>query len=133
MLVTARAIDGHLTRRACLQWFEARYSGRPLVKSACVGCPTHSAREWVEVRKNDPEMWERTVALDASLRDLGKRNPKAGITSGQIFLHNRCSKRPWTSTRRCWPAARACSTPETAGERVRRPLRGVKPVRARED
>ena len=83
-------IDKHLTRRACAQWFEERYPGRPLVKSACVGCPYHSAREWVEVRKNDPEMWERTVKLDASLRDLGRRNPKAGITSGQIFLHKRC-------------------------------------------
>lgn len=78
-------VEVGLTRSAVIAWFNERYPGQPLPRSACVGCPFHSAREWVAVRKSDPEMWERTVAMDESLRN--GRN--IGLTT-PAYLHTRC-------------------------------------------
>ena len=78
-------IEKELSRKHCRAWFAERYPGRLLPRSACVGCPYHSTREWVEVRKQDPEMWKRTVDLDKSLRsgrNVGLRLP--------VYLHGRC-------------------------------------------
>ena len=44
-------IDKHLTGRACRQWFQERYPGRPLVESACVGCAR--GEDW----RVDPERY----------------------------------------------------------------------------
>ena len=78
-------IEKELTRKHCRAWFAENYPGRILPRSACVGCPYHSTREWAEVRKADPEMFERTVQLDKSLRS--GRN--IGLTL-PAYLHQRC-------------------------------------------
>ena len=75
-------VDVGETREDNIRWFAEAYPGRELPRSACVGCPFRSAREWIDVRETDPEMWRKTLELDAAIRD---RDPKC-----LRFLHRRC-------------------------------------------
>ena len=57
-------------------------------KSACVFCPYRNAREWQEMKNNDPEAWRRACEVDEGLR-------KPGIVANrgldeQMFLHRSC-------------------------------------------
>ena len=69
-----------MSRQDCLAWWTREYPGRPLVKSACVGCPYHSAATWVQVRKDDPIGFADAVKIDAAIRVAGTM---------QQFLHAR--------------------------------------------
>lgn len=76
-------IEKGMTRRDCLKWFERRYPGRPLVKSACLGCPFHDNDTWREVR-SDPESWSDVVAFDRTIRS---NNSTLRQMREQQFLH----------------------------------------------
>ena len=61
-------LDLGMSRQDCIAWFQERYPGQPLAKSACVGCPFHSDRHWLEIyRRGGPE-WDDTIAIDERLR-----------------------------------------------------------------
>ena len=62
-------IDLDMTRADCLAWFAARYPGRSLAKSACVGCPYHDNARWREIRK-DADLWADVVDFDRSIRHV---------------------------------------------------------------
>jgi hypothetical protein len=64
-------VEHRISRRECLSWFEARYPGRSLAKSACVFCPYKRDRDWSEMREQDPESFARAVAADEAMRDAG--------------------------------------------------------------
>jgi hypothetical protein len=40
----------------------------PFLKSACVYCPWHSAKAWLDVRDHDPDGWTRAIAYDERVR-----------------------------------------------------------------
>ena len=61
-------IEAGLSRRDCLDWWEARYD-RPLERSACVGCPYQSRQRWVETKRRWPEMFAEAVEIDANMRN----------------------------------------------------------------
>lgn len=65
-------IEANMTRDDCLAWFEERYEGRSLVKSACIGCPFHGRKEWLEIQK-DPESWADAVDFDRRIRNVGRQ------------------------------------------------------------
>ena len=58
-----------MSRRDCLDYFQAQHPGRPLQKSSCIGCPYHSDLQWLELARADPDGMARTVALDERLRE----------------------------------------------------------------
>lgn len=59
-----------MTRLHCLQWMaEHGYPQPP--KSSCLGCPFHSDREWVEIRK-DAGDWQDVVFMDGVIRNGGR-------------------------------------------------------------
>lgn len=62
-------VDLRMTRRDCLLWFRQHYPRQPLTKSACVGCPYHSNREWLRIYRSYPEEAQRAIELDERLRD----------------------------------------------------------------
>ena len=69
-------IDVGMTRVDCMRWFEARYPGRPLVKSSCVGCPFHSDAEWLRLADANHTEMDAAIALDHRLRSPNRpRNP----------------------------------------------------------
>lgn len=76
-------IEADMSREDCITWFEENYPGRPLVRSACIGCPYHSNEEWARIKFTDPTSWSDAVDYDRSLRDgrikVGYDNP--------VFLH----------------------------------------------
>lgn len=74
-------IEKRMTRWDCLQWLKREgYPEAP--KSACVGCPFHSDRQWREI-KQSPEEWKEAVEFDRMIRNGGPR----GIMIGENYLH----------------------------------------------
>ena len=61
-------IEAGMSRRDCMDWWEARYDG-PLERSACVACPYQSRHRWVETKRRWPELFAEAVEIDARLRD----------------------------------------------------------------
>lgn len=76
------AMEKRMTRTHCLDWLKRNgYPRAP--RSACIGCPFHSDREWLEMRNNRPEEWTDAVAFDKAIRE-------AGGMRGKTFLHSSC-------------------------------------------
>ncbi|MCI0459140.1 MAG: hypothetical protein L0Z62_19460 [Gemmataceae bacterium] len=75
------------TRQDCQAWLRERVP-HPVPRSACVFCPFHSNREWVELKQADPADWARAVALDRALRQEGNV-VRRGLEQ-QLYLHRSC-------------------------------------------
>lgn len=75
-------IDIDMSRRDCLRWFEQRYPSRPLVKSACVGCPFHNAAMWRDIKLNDPVSFQDAVSFDKAVRHTRE--------NVEQFVHRSC-------------------------------------------
>jgi len=72
-------IDLRMTRHDCLAYLLDR--GYPIPrKSACIGCPFHSDREWREIK--DSRHWEDACEVDSAIRNGSKR----GLVKAQ-YLH----------------------------------------------
>lgn len=57
-------------------------------KSACIGCPFHTNKQWRELRDNSPTEWQDAVDFDASIRaGSAKANAQGQPLLGQAFLH----------------------------------------------
>ena len=74
-------VDARLTRRDCLRIAAEAGLAEPK-KSACVFCPFHDDKYWLNLRDNHPEEFARAVAFDVAIRDMSKSGIK-----GQMFLH----------------------------------------------
>lgn len=61
-------IEERMSRFDCQLWFEKNYPNRPLAKSACIGCPYHSDRNWKEMKEKDETSWNDAVDFDHKLR-----------------------------------------------------------------
>jgi len=72
-------IDARMSRIDCLALFKER--GIPLPpKSSCIGCPYHSDKHWLEIKKSE-EDWKDAVFIDKIIRN--------GISGsdGPLYLH----------------------------------------------
>ena len=56
------------SRTNCLNYFNEKYPGRELVKSACLGCPYHSDAEWLRIKTKMPEEFEETCDIEDIMR-----------------------------------------------------------------
>ena len=72
-----------MTRQDCFRWLEAHNETAP--RSACIGCPFRTDREWRTIRDN-PEQWADVVAFDEAIRD-GKLNSGKAPLLGSAYLH----------------------------------------------
>lgn len=82
-------VDMRMSRQDCLNWFQERYPERPLVKSACIGCPYHSNREWLRLYRRFPEATRRAAELDEHLRTPERAQIEPNDNTRQ-FLHRSC-------------------------------------------
>ncbi|OWK45515.1 hypothetical protein [Fimbriiglobus ruber] len=58
------------------------------LKSSCVFCPYRTNQSWVNLKRSDPEGWNRAVEIDAVLRDKN-----SVVTRGfrqELFVHRSC-------------------------------------------
>lgn len=65
-------IEAGMSRKDCHRWFERVYPGRPLAKSACIGCPFHNDLEWKTMKADDPESWADAIYMDEQIRHKGR-------------------------------------------------------------
>ncbi|MGW1990110.1 hypothetical protein [Embleya sp. NPDC001921] len=79
------AADGHTgwTRADCARHLRAHGWGHT-PRSACVGCPMHTDREWRDLRDTSPDEWAQAVAFDHALRTTAHPD---GIRE---YLHRSC-------------------------------------------
>ena len=77
-------LEIEMRRHGCLDWFQKNHPDRPLVKSACVGCPFHNDYEWSQIKNNSPEEFEEACQIDEKLRDP---NSDGGKFHGRRYLH----------------------------------------------
>lgn len=69
-----------MSRADCQAWWESHYPHRRLGKSACLGCPNRSDREWAALKRESPDEWAQVVEFDQRIRvATGMR--------GQSYLH----------------------------------------------
>lgn len=76
--------DHPMRRGECLQWVEKNGFPKPK-KSSCFFCPYHHDREWLDLKRNAPELWERACQIDDDLRS-GKME-SAQEMKGEQYLH----------------------------------------------
>ena len=79
-------VDLRMTRHDCLLYHERAELERP-PRSACIGCPYHSDKEWRNIRDNDPESWADAIFIDDQIRS----NPAISerMFRGQAYLHSK--------------------------------------------
>jgi len=75
--------DAKISRHDCLEWLRKHGYPEP-PKSACFFCPYTSNRRWADMKRNDPETFQRAIEFDAALRDGDRRLP--GVT-GRVYVH----------------------------------------------
>lgn len=56
------------TRARCLAWWEGKQLPPP-PRSACVFCPYHSDREWLRLKREEPEAFEAAVQFERRLQE----------------------------------------------------------------
>lgn len=60
-------VEWRMTRADCQAWLIAHGWGSTM-KSACLGCPFHSDRDWRRLRDRNPAEWAQTVEFDRVIR-----------------------------------------------------------------
>lgn len=83
-------VDRQITRHQCLQYNKEKGFELP-PRSACIGCPFHSDKEWRNIKLNDPESWADAVAFDEAIRDRSNlENEKIALRffDGRAYLHS---------------------------------------------
>ncbi len=76
-------IEMDMSRSDCKAWFKRHYPHKHLPRSACIGCPMHSDKDWIDMKKHDKRSWKDAVRVDRLLR-RGSRGEKLG---GEVYLH----------------------------------------------
>jgi hypothetical protein len=74
-------IEKKMSRTDCLKWYEGKGFKIP-VKSACIGCPFHDDKFWIDMRDNRPKEFASAVEFDKKMR---MHNPKV-----KNFVHRQC-------------------------------------------
>lgn len=75
-------IEAGMTRGHCLEWMQSHGYPQP-PRSACIGCPYKSDREWIELREEAPHEWRQAVEFDAAIRHTGGQDRL-------MYLHASC-------------------------------------------
>ncbi len=71
-----------MSRQDCKAWMKSKGYKEP-PRSACLGCPFHSNKEWGDIKTKDPVGWDDVVNFDKGIRKM------AGM-QGDVFLHRSC-------------------------------------------
>jgi len=72
-------IEMRMDRNDCKKWFNKK-GGKEPPRSACVYCPFHKDGEWLRLKREEPEEFQRAVEFDKRIR----HHPKL---RGDVYLH----------------------------------------------
>ena len=73
-------IELRMTRNDCRSWFN-NVGGRQPPRSACVYCPFKKHSEWKQLKKEEPQEFEKAVEFDKQIRRYHKHSGK------EFFVH----------------------------------------------
>ena len=59
-------LDGW-TRDRLVQWMADEYPGLTVKRSSCYFCPFHNMREWLDLRRDYPDLYQRALEMDDRL------------------------------------------------------------------
>lgn len=77
-----------MTRHDCLAWLAEHYPAREFPRSACIGCPFRTNREWRQMRDHAPADWADAVAFDEEIRVADKASQAIGRRLvGDPYVH----------------------------------------------
>lgn len=79
-------VDHGMTRRDCIDWMEAHGYPRP-PRSACYFCPFHTDKEWVRMRDEEPEEFQKAVLWERKFTAAATQNE---VLTATPFLHSSC-------------------------------------------
>ena len=83
-------VDRRLYRDNCVGLI--RRAGLPIPpKSACWFCPFHSLREWREMRRTRPELFDRAAALEA---EINERRRSLSLLRDPVYFTRRLKPLP---------------------------------------
>jgi hypothetical protein len=57
-------LEKNLSRNDCLDYLKD--NGLEVIKSGCFMCPYQSGDEWLDIRDNFPDLWNRALTLEDS-------------------------------------------------------------------
>ncbi len=77
-------LERDISRAQLYQWFQERYPGRDLPKSACIGCPYHTDRMWASMKENDPISFQDAVNIEWAMQNVPQSR---GALTGTAYLH----------------------------------------------
>lgn len=80
-------IDREMTRHDCLRWLDAHGFPRP-TRSACVYCPYKLNAEWRHLKAEEPEAFERAVAIERQIQQV--KEETTDRRKVVPFLHRSC-------------------------------------------
>lgn len=80
--------DDMMTRTECVAYLQKRLPDYVVPRSACVFCPFKRDSEWIDLKTNDPDGWNRAVEIDRAIR-LETFICTRGMNSAQ-YLHSSC-------------------------------------------
>jgi len=61
-------IEKRMTRQDCIKWLKVHGLEAP-PKSACVFCPFHNRRAWLDMKAENGVDWQKAVMVDEAIRD----------------------------------------------------------------
>ena len=80
-------VDLRMRRHDTIRWFAEHGHPTP-PRSACWFCPNSGNDRWQALRSEHPELFERAVHLDRTIRDDAGFNARGSVPFvGQMFLH----------------------------------------------
>jgi hypothetical protein len=84
-------IDMRMRRMQVIEWAERHYPDHPFPRSACIGCPYRTNREWREMRDQRPAEWADAVDFDHIIRDRDRERQRERATVHSMpYLHRSC-------------------------------------------
>jgi len=80
-------LELRMDREACKQYMRDKGYPEP-PRSACYYCPFHDNSEWLRMKNEDPESFQKAVEFDKKLREVNAKYPSA--LRMEVYIHNTC-------------------------------------------
>lgn len=74
-------IEKWISRDDCVEYLR-EHKIPVAVKSSCIFCPYHSDSYWRDLKRNEPDLFDKAVEVDEAIRDMSKKGMRE-----PIYLH----------------------------------------------
>jgi hypothetical protein len=82
-------IEAGISREDCIKWMVDKGYPKP-PRSACVFCPYHNDREWLRLKNEEPQEFERAVQFEKNFQEAHTHQSGTARLNGIAYLHGSC-------------------------------------------